>query len=337
MGRKTEKHRSLEDNINLTRAAGIRHGVCQVLKTFVLFGVASLFGVALIEAFLVLAPQYQAGEPIPKRIFCEGHPPEQRPSARYGMIGAPKSIYFRRESEADGWYLRAYNEEGFRDLMNTGDENIIVLGDSFIEGESVNNDETIPYLLDSWNPDLAFREFALGGWGTVHQYRAYQEIGKAIDHQLVVLGYYIGNDLSDNLNAASTSQNRDQRLVAEDVGSLLFSLHVQLRALSRAYTFFYVNGRHAALALLGKATLEDSYVSDADVELGVDATSLWLRNLSNAVDANGADLLIVTLPSWNELIGIKGEERLAAIQREVIRTIANAQRPCPCPRSQGDD
>ncbi len=296
-----------------------------MLKTLTLFGVASLFSVALVETFLFLAPQYQVGEPIPARVFCEGQPPEQRASSRYGMIGSPKSVYFRRESEADGWYLRAYNEEGFRDLMNTGDENIIVLGDSFIEGESVNNDETIAYLLDSWNPDLAFREFALGGWGTVHQYRAYMGAEREIDHQLVVLGYYVGNDLSDNLRASFAAQDGVRNLAAEDEDSLLFELHIQLRAFSRAYTFFYVNGRRIALALLGKASLEDSYVPDENVELGVDATGFWLRKLSDAVEANGAELLIVTLPSWNELIGIKGEERLAAQQREVIWKVTNAR------------
>lgn len=296
-----------------------------MLKNLILSSCVGLFCVALIEAFLFMAPEYQAGEPPAKTVFCEGHAPEQRLSARYGKIGVPNGVYFRRESEADGWYLRAYNAAGFRDLMNTGSENVVILGDSFIEGEAVNNDRTIPYLLDAWNPGLAFREFALGGWGTADEYRVYQAVEKEIDHHLVVLGYFVGNDLSDNLHTLARRQETDRSEAVDDEGSLLFDLHTQLRAHSRAYTFFYVNGRRVALELIGKASLEDSYISPEDVESGVDATSNWLSALGDAVDANGAELLIVTLPSWNELIGVEGERRLAARQRDVIRTIAEAK------------
>lgn len=296
-----------------------------MLKNIILFSCICLFCGALIEAFLFLVPEYQAGEPLAENVFCEGHAPVQRPSALYGKIGVPNGLYFRRESEADGWYLRAYNEDGFRDLMNTGSENVVILGDSFIEGELVNNDQTIPYLLDAWNPDLAFREFALGGWGTADEYRAYRAVEEEIDHQLVVLGYFIGNDLSDNLHAFNRRREADQSQPAGDEASLLFDLHVQLRAYSRAYTFFYVNGRRAMLEFMGKASLEDSYMSPGDVEDGVAATNNWLSALSDAVAANGAELLIVTFPSWNELIGVEGEQRLSARQRDVIQKVAEAK------------
>lgn len=296
-----------------------------MLKNCLLLSFVCLLCGALIEAFLFLVPEYQAGEPLPEIFFCKGHAPEQQLSGLYGKTGVPNGVYFRRESEADSWYLRAYNEDGFRDLMNTGSENVIILGDSFIEGEAVNNDQTIPYLLDAWNPDVAFREFALGGWGTADEYRAYQAAGKEIDHQLVVLGYYVGNDLADNLHMLTRQQRNDEGQAAEDEDSLLFDLHVRLRALSRAYTFFYVNGRRTALELLGQSSLEDGYMSPEDVEDGLVVTGNWLSALSDAVDENGAELLIVTLPSWNELIGIVGEQRLAARQRDVIQTVAAAK------------
>ena len=64
-------------------------------------------------------------------VFCEGAPPEQRLNASFGRTGVPGGIYFRRESEADGWHLHAYNQDGFRDLIDVGSENVLVLGDSF--------------------------------------------------------------------------------------------------------------------------------------------------------------------------------------------------------------
>ena len=296
-----------------------------ILKNLILMGCAFLFCGALAEAFLYLMPEFQAGEPPPEVVFCKGPDHERQRSALFGETAVPNSVNFRRESEADGWYLRAYNGAGFRDLLDTGNENIVVLGDSFIEGELVNNDQTIPYLLDSWSPDLAFREFALGGWGTEREYHAYQAIENEIDHRLVILGYYVGNDLVDNIHPAMAVEDGGRELSAQADHSLLFDLHVLLRAHSRAYTFFYVNGRNLALELLGKDSIEDQYVAPADADVGIEKTRTWLLALSDAVATHGAELLIVTLPSWNELIGIEGEQRLATRQREVICDVAEAR------------
>ncbi len=300
-----------------------------MLRNLALLGFTSLLGLMMVEAFLYVMPQYQAGEPQPEFVFCQGVESTSRPSERFGRTEIPNSAYFRRESEADDWYLRAYNGEGFRDLLNTGSDNVIILGDSFIEGELVSNDQTIPYLLDLWNPDLAFRAYALGGWGTSDEYRAYRAIDKKIDHRLVVLGYFVGNDLADNNRATHAMQVKALPASAgdadqEDEGSLLFKLHVQLRAHSRAYTFFYVNGRRLALDLLGKDFQEDGYLSPAEVEHGADVTETMLSDLSRATSANGADLLIVVIPSWNEMIGVKGEKRVVAKQRQMIRSVADA-------------
>ncbi|MEZ5932835.1 MAG: hypothetical protein R3F54_12905 [Alphaproteobacteria bacterium] len=290
-----------------------------MIKNAILLGCTTLFGLALVEVFLYLAPDYQAGEPIARVVFCTEPAHEREPSARFGEIATPASVYYRSESEADGWYLRAYNGDGFRDLLDTGGENVIVIGDSYIEGELVNNDRTIGYLLDSWNPDLAFHEFALGGWGTVDEGRAYHAVGGEIPHKLVILGYYVGNDLADNLHAKEQPKLDH---AADEEGSLLFRLHVLLRAYSRAYTFFYVNGRLMALEWMGKDSLEDQYVPADAVEAGAAVTRQELQAIADEATSNGAELLIVTIPSWNEFIGIEGEQRLAAKQRETIDAVA---------------
>jgi hypothetical protein len=293
-----------------------------MIKNAILLGCTALFGLALVEAFLYLAPEYQAGEPTARVVFCTEPAHERAPSARFGETATPGSVYFRSESEADGWYLRAYNDAGFRDLLDTGDEHVLMIGDSFIEGELVNNDRTIGYLLDSWNPDLAFHEFALGGWGTVDEERAYQAVGGEIAHRLVILGYYVGNDLADNLRAKEHPQPHPADATSGDGGSLPFRLHVLMREHSRAYTFFYVNGRRIALEWLGEASLEEQFVSAEAAEAGAVVTRQELQSLADAAKANGADLLIVTIPSWNEFIGIAGEQRLAATQRATIDAVA---------------
>lgn len=294
-----------------------------MLKNLILACFTLAFGFALIETFLYLVPSYQAGEPLAEVVFCTQPAHERQADARFGETATPKSIYFRRESEADGWYLRAYNEDGFRDLLDTGSENVLIFGDSLIEGESVDNDRTIGFQLDSWNPDLAFQEFALGGWGTIDQGRAYDIVADDVDHRLVILGYFVGNDLVDNLRAREQPDAgpTSAALQARD-GSLLFKTHVTLRANSRAYSFFFVNGRRTLLEWLGEGSLEERRVSAPAIKTGAEATRQGLVSIAETAKANGAEVLIVTIPSWNEFIGIKGEQRLAAIQRDMIDAVA---------------
>ena len=92
----------------------------------VLFSVA--VSVAVVEGFLAWRPEFQALAPDANFVFCAGQPQSAQPRKLSGWSAVPDSAYFEQKSEADGWAVYIYNANGFRDLLDSGDEHVIVLG-----------------------------------------------------------------------------------------------------------------------------------------------------------------------------------------------------------------
>ena len=85
------------------------------------------------------------------------------------------------------------NEHGFRTPeLNQPDAEIVIIGDSFTAAESIIS----PY----WE-DLGFSTVALGlpGSGTVEQKILLEEFGLPHNPNIIILAYFAGNDLTDNL------------------------------------------------------------------------------------------------------------------------------------------
>lgn len=81
--------------------------------------------------------------------------------------------------------------------------NIVLLGDSYLEGYGVSNEETIVHFLDStFQEQYNFLPFgSSGGFGTVNEYALYENFARHYEPKLVVLFWLNYNDLYDNLNA----------------------------------------------------------------------------------------------------------------------------------------
>ena len=219
-----------------------------VLKN-VLLAIGSVV-VALIAFELLLSarPDLRADSASPKFVFCQGDAQRYRQDAVFRKAEIPGSIYF--EHNGEGWSIHLNNERGFRDVFDSGDQHAIILGDSFTRGTSVNDHQTIPYLLDLWHPDTAFHSFATGGSGTADAYRAYQAIAHDWDHRLVILDYFLGNDLRNNLARDITLEGDDADEVqlgevqmAGTPKRLLTRYHRLMRANSHVYNLAYTSAR----------------------------------------------------------------------------------------------
>ena len=105
---------------------------------------------------------------------------------------------------------------------------ILVLGDSFMAGLQVNDDETFSRVLErelaAAHPGQRFEvvNFGVPSWGTDQQYLALREYGLALDPDLVLLAFYAQNDVDENSMALRSATNtypkpyfeyRDGRLV----------------------------------------------------------------------------------------------------------------------------
>jgi GDSL-like Lipase/Acylhydrolase family len=284
------------------------------LNNILLVALSLAFSVVIIEGFLMWRPEFQALVPFPNRVFCAGPPQAGWPHETFGWTAPPNSAYFEQTSEADGWAVHIYNAGGFRDLFDSGNEHVIVLGDSFTQGADASNDEAFPYLLDLWNPELSFHNFGTAAYGTKNSLSVYEAISSKIPHDLVILAYFLGNDLRDNLssrdkNVRSVSRNETEsstwRATVKQINS---TIRQNLRTYNLLYTFV-------------RSAFGGFDLSRERIEKGVEITSSLLTELAAQIRANGSDFLIVILPSWNQMKSYRDPEE-AAQQRAMINELA---------------
>lgn len=132
--------------------------------------------------------------------------------------------FFRVPHPAFGWSLKkdvqyinrlpeelvtvAYNSRGFRDIEHARQgaddrSRIVVLGDSFMEGYSVNLQDSFSRVLEDRLSDQGRESevinLGVGGYGTLQELLVWESEGKQYQPALVLLGVYLGNDLSNNL------------------------------------------------------------------------------------------------------------------------------------------
>jgi hypothetical protein len=273
--------------------------------------------VALIAFELLLAarPDLRAGTASPEFVFCQGDRQRYRQDAVFRKAEIPGSIYF--ENNGEGWSIHLNNERGFRDVFDSGDQHAIVLGDSFTRGTSVNDHQTIPYLLDLWHPDVAFHSFATGGSGTADAYRGYRAIAQDWDHRLVILNYFLCNDLRNNLAGDITLEGDADEVQLGEVQMasapkrLLTRYHRMMRANSHVYNLAYTSAKIMASGRKGDQLPPDR------LALGAEITKGLLLSLGREAAGNDADLLIVIIPSWNEIME-RGAEDDPDLQRRII-------------------
>jgi SGNH hydrolase-like domain, acetyltransferase AlgX len=257
----------------------------------------------------------------PRFVFCQGSSQRYQQDRVFRKAEIPGSVYF--ENTGERWSIHSNNDRGFRDLFDSGDEHVIILGDSFTRGTSMHDHQTIPYLLDLWAPEIAFHNFGIGGSGTADAYRAYQAVANGWDHRLVVLNYYLGNDLRNNLAANVELEDEDTYEVqlgeVEMAGAperALVRAHRYLRARSHVYNLAYAS---AKIMTRGR---RDQDLAPDKFALGAEITTGLLSSLGREAAKNGADLLIVVIPSWNEIMDLGAEDR-PDLQRALIRDVAD--------------
>lgn len=137
---------------------------------------------------------------------------------RPGMEAAPY------DEEAGRHVAVRINSLGFRDREHSvaaahGVRRVLMLGDSFTAGLSVDFDRTFPQrcerLLNASTSDEVATgahverweviTLAVAGYGTAQELLAYEQYGRRFQPSVVVLNFFAGNDVSDNSSELSTS------------------------------------------------------------------------------------------------------------------------------------
>lgn len=132
-------------------------------------------------------------------LYLEPHP-------TYGRMNRPSSGGWVRTGE---FTTRVdFNAHGLRErelplAKPSGTERVLVLGDSFVQGAEVPVEATMPRVLErllNARPGAPVESInaGVGGFGTSEEYLLLQHLGLQYQPDVVVLVFYLGNDVTNN-------------------------------------------------------------------------------------------------------------------------------------------
>ena len=127
------------------------------------------------------------------------------PHPQFGWVLEPNAQYNYVIPEAT--VPVTYNADGWRDVKHRVDNSkdifrTLVLGDSFMEAYSVDLTHAFPRKVESIARHMGAKmevvNLSVAGYGTLQEYLVYQEIGQAYAPDIILLGFYIANDVANN-------------------------------------------------------------------------------------------------------------------------------------------
>lgn len=138
-----------------------------------------------------------------------------------GWILEANASYLNRMAEAT--VRVSYNSDGWRDVQHSIEnaENsfrVLVLGDSYMEGYSVGLEDVfhrrLMRLANDQGMNLEVINLGVGGYGTLQELLAFQNIGARYKPDLVLLGLYLANDVRNNSLELESAVNGESMKVA---------------------------------------------------------------------------------------------------------------------------
>jgi hypothetical protein len=93
------------------------------------------------------------------------------------------------------------DDDQFPKEKPAGEKRVLFLGDSFLYGAYLHQEETLPKATEKLleTPHVRATALCLPGWSTKHERMAFVLQGAAIQPDVVVLCFFVGNDMTENL------------------------------------------------------------------------------------------------------------------------------------------
>jgi lysophospholipase L1-like esterase len=257
----------------------------------------------------------------PEDVFIEPHPD-------LGWSHIPNKEGYWQVGK-DQIFVRI-NSKGLRDReidyrKPEGTFRILLLGDSFVEGFQVPLEDTFSKQLESKlnEQDQAFEvvNAGFGGVGTDYGLLFLEKEGVKYSPDLVLLGFFSGNDVQENFRSREILQNENSGLAFEKRG-MIFRLRQFLASHSSAYNYLGMK-LPAWIPHLGKILMRFGFLSSQPVDdkgrLGTlpwmvfaDAyppdfkeawavTDVLLSKLAQEAQAMGSGLAVFSIPSREQV------------------------------------
>ena len=173
-------------------------------------------------------------------------------------------------------------------------------------------------LLDSWHPEYSFRNYGIGGYGQPNSIRIYEDKGGGVTHKLVVQAVSLGTDLEDNAERAVLAPDDLVDITVEPANAP----GNQPACCCELTSFCWKNSKlYQALYSTALRPLFGNKDSRRNITNAMEVTKRLLIRLAADAKSNGADLLVVILPSWAEMDG-RNEVFHPQKQRDMINKVA---------------
>ena len=228
----------------------------------------------------------------------------------------------------------AVNPQGYSDSDNfvwqadyQSRPRILLVGDSVTYGMSADADMSFAEKLDQSLPEAVIWNTGIPGGGTNQAIKAFNVYAEVLQPHLTVLGFY-QNDFDDNLMPVDSWLNAiDQQGNAVAIRTHIIDerenvFEFDIGELEYFRSFWHFPPRNVIERLLGSTrlgslllrladTLEHSPPSDSRFERREQVTRQYLRELRDAVAAQGSEFLILLIPGPYDIGGAGMRYQLA--------------------------
>lgn len=263
---------------------------------------ASLAG-SLIFSLLFAELALRLFYPQPVRGERGGYSPV--PGTRYYLL---RPNFHQIVHDRIGTYVFSTNSYGIRnvefDPSISHPRRVLFLGDSLTEGVGVDLESTFVKQFETQIKTLTGKDWqalnlALAGGSTFDEVYAYEVKGAPLSHKYVVLGFYVGNDFSDNLHF-------QERPVSNGLATSLYTTRQRIiRTLafhSQLWSFAATRLRSPLLYRWGIRSYSDTFLAYAkkdespQVKFAWDLTFKALQDLEADVKKQHARLILLVIP-----------------------------------------
>lgn len=224
-------------------------------------------------AVRLLRPQIR--ERYPQGLYLSSATRQYR--LRPGFRGVFRYPEFQTPVRINGQGLRADRDYG---PPVAGTRRILAVGDSFTMGYSVVEERTCVRLL---GPPWEVLNAGVPGYSTWQELAWLEEEGWAFRPEIVLLGFFLGNDIADNARPELPVELRDGRLIATGVRTAWLPL-----------------ARHSDLFNLAWRARQGRPAGEDRVEAGWLATAGLIDRLAHRCRERGVRLIVVIIPERGE-------------------------------------
>jgi hypothetical protein len=248
-----------------------------------------------------------------------------------------EDLGWRGTPGGEGVYIRVrdnirvpfkYNSAGFRDEefpdVESDLQQIVVLGDSFVESLEVEYERTFHRLMESsfsagGDRPAAVVNISSQGYSTAQEILAYRKFRGALNPDVVLLSFYTGNDFGDNLREAFARIDDEGTVTftKQDVSRLQIGwLTFQRWLYENSHLVFFGKNLVSNLfkAKLGPETKSETRVSEDQTR---ETTARLILRLHEEVAADGVRFGVLIFPSKKELAA--GDLTKSAFVEKVCR------------------